>query len=46
MNIQPEHFNAIAKHLHDALAHFNVEESDIDQALSKVESLRNDIQYK
>jgi len=46
MNIQPEHFNAIAKHLHDALAHFNVEEPDIDQALSKVESLRNDIQYK
>ncbi|PGS52669.1 group 1 truncated hemoglobin [Bacillus sp. AFS041924] len=46
MNIQPEHFNAIATHLHDALAHFGVTESDIDQAITKVEALRDDIQYK
>jgi len=46
MNIQPVHFNAIAKHLHNALAHFGVSEADIDQALTKVESLRDDIQYK
>ncbi|WP_216827336.1 group I truncated hemoglobin [Alkalihalobacterium elongatum] len=46
MNIQPEHFNAIAKHLHDALAHFGVSEADIDEALSKVASLRDDIMYK
>lgn len=46
MNIQPEHFDAIAKHLHDALAHFGVSESDIDEALSKVASLRDDILYK
>jgi len=46
MNIQPEHFNVIATHLHDALAHFGVSEADIDQALTKVESLRDDIQYK
>ncbi|MFV8829810.1 group I truncated hemoglobin [Alkalihalobacterium sp. APHAB7] len=46
MNIQPEHFDAIAKHLHDALAHFGVSEADIDEALSKVASLRDDILYK
>ncbi|MFC0471606.1 group 1 truncated hemoglobin [Halalkalibacter kiskunsagensis] len=46
MNIQPDHFNAIAKHLHDALAHFGVKEADIDTALTKVASLREDILYK
>lgn len=46
LNLQPEHFNAIAKHLHDALAHFGVSESDIDQALTKVVSLKDDILYK
>ncbi|WP_404332647.1 group 1 truncated hemoglobin [Mesobacillus maritimus] len=43
MNLQPEHFNAIVKHLHDALAHFGVSESDIDTALTKVATLRDDI---
>ncbi|KAB2334699.1 group 1 truncated hemoglobin [Cytobacillus depressus] len=46
MNLQPEHFNAIAKHPHDALAHFGVEEKDIDQALNKVNTLRDDILYQ
>jgi hemoglobin len=46
MNLQPEHFNAIVKHLHDALAHFGVSESDIDTALSKVATLRDDILNK
>ncbi|RKD24467.1 globin [Ammoniphilus oxalaticus] len=46
MNIQPEHFDAIVKHLHDALAHFGVGEAEIGQALSKVGSLREDIMYK
>lgn len=46
MNLQPEHFNAIATHLHDALAHYGVGEADIDQALTKVASLRDDILYK
>jgi hemoglobin len=43
MNLQPEHFNAIVHHLHDALAHFGVGESDIDTALTKVATLRDDI---
>ena len=46
MNLQPEHFQAIATHLHDALAHFGVPESDIDTALTKVASLKDDIIYK
>ena len=46
MNLQPEHFQAIATHLHDALAHFKVPESDIDTAITKVASLRDDILYK
>lgn len=46
MNLQPEHFDAIAKHLHDALAHFGVDEADIDTALTKVASLRDDIIYQ
>lgn len=46
MNIQPEQFAAIAKHLHDALAHFGVSESHIDQALTKVASLKDDIVFQ
>ncbi|WP_134701286.1 group 1 truncated hemoglobin [Ammoniphilus sp. YIM 78166] len=46
MNLQPEHFGAIAKHLHDALAHFGVPEADIDQALTHVATLKDDILYK
>ncbi|MDM5327021.1 group 1 truncated hemoglobin [Neobacillus sp. CF12] len=46
MNLQPVHFNAIVKHLHDALAHFRVNEADIDTALTNVASLRDDILYK
>ncbi|WP_261305475.1 group I truncated hemoglobin [Paenibacillus andongensis] len=46
MNIQPEHFSAIVKHLHDALAHFQVSESDISEALSHVAPLKDDILYK
>ncbi|WP_163102327.1 group I truncated hemoglobin [Peribacillus alkalitolerans] len=46
MNLQPAHFDAIATHLHDSLAHFGVSERDIDTALTKVASLRDDILYK
>lgn len=46
MNIQPEHFQAIATHLHDALAHFGVSEADINQVLTKVATLKDDILYK
>lgn len=46
MDLQPEHFDAIAKHLSSALAHFGVSQSDIDTAITKVASLRDDILYK
>ncbi|PMC40140.1 group 1 truncated hemoglobin [Bacillus sp. UMB0899] len=46
LNIQPDHFDSIVKHLHDALSHFGVEESDIKVALEKVGSLRDNIIYK
>lgn len=46
MNIQPEHFVAIAKHLSSALVHFGVSQSDIDTAITKVATLRDDILYK
>ncbi|GGG02860.1 group I truncated hemoglobin [Paenibacillus abyssi] len=46
MNLQPVHFNAIAGHLHDALAHFGVNEADIEQVLMHVASLKDDILYK
>ncbi|GMX65381.1 group 1 truncated hemoglobin [Paenibacillus elgii] len=46
MNLQPAHFNAIVKHLHDSLAHFGVSEPEIEQALSHVAELKDDILYK
>lgn len=46
MNLQDAHFQAIATHLHDALAHYGVAESDIDTALTKVSSLKDDILHK
>ncbi|WP_432777216.1 group 1 truncated hemoglobin [Brevibacillus gelatini] len=46
MNLQPVHFDAIVNHLRAALTHFGVSQSDIDDALSKVEALREDVLYK
>lgn len=46
MNLQPNHFDAIVEHLRAALTHFGVREGDIDEALGKVASLREDILYK
>ncbi|WP_232698646.1 group I truncated hemoglobin [Brevibacillus daliensis] len=46
MNLQPGHFDAIVRHLHDALEHFGVKEADINQALSTVATLRDDVLYQ
>lgn len=46
MNLQPEHLNAMLKHLHDAFVHFGVHESDTHQVLTKYASLRDQILYK
>jgi hemoglobin len=46
MNIQPAHFAAVAKHLQDALAYFEVNESDINDVIQLVGSLKDDVLYK
>ncbi|WP_428908198.1 group I truncated hemoglobin [Niallia sp. Krafla_26] len=46
MNLQEDHFQAIVHHLHDALAHFGISEGDIDEALTKVATLKDDILNK
>ena len=46
MNLQPEHFQAISSHLQEALDHFDIEKADIDTALKKIASLREDILYR
>ncbi|ADU29087.1 group I truncated hemoglobin [Evansella cellulosilytica] len=46
VNIQPEHFHAIAKHLHAALAYHGIGEEDINIVIDKVATLKDDILYK
>lgn len=46
MNIQPEHFNAIATHLTTTLQELNVPQDDIDVVIGKVGSLADDVMYK
>ncbi len=46
MNLQPEHFDAIAKHLSEAMAASGVSPEDIDGAISKVETLREAVLCK
>ncbi|MCX7570134.1 group 1 truncated hemoglobin [Tumebacillus sp. DT12] len=46
MNLQPEHFDAVATHLAGALAHFNVSDEDINEVLATVGTLREAILYK
>lgn len=46
MNLQPEHFSAVATHLHDALSHFGVGEAKIDEVLTHVATLKDNILYK
>ena len=46
MNLQENHFQAIVNHLHDSLEHFGVSGGDIDTALTKVASLKEDILHK
>ncbi|MBU5445103.1 group 1 truncated hemoglobin [Paenibacillus sp. MSJ-34] len=46
MNLQPEHFDAIVKHLREALEHFEVPEANIREALDKIATLKDDVLYK
>lgn len=46
LNLQPEHFNAIAKHLGEAMAAHGVSSEDIQTALNKVATLKEAVLYK
>ena len=46
MNLQPEHYDAITRHLSDALLHFGVSQEDVDEAISKVNTLKDNIIYQ
>ncbi|MGY3717796.1 group I truncated hemoglobin [Sutcliffiella cohnii] len=46
MDIQERHFEAIVKHLHAALAQFQVPVDDIEKALNKVGTLKDSILNK
>ena len=46
MNLQENHFQAIVDHLTEALRRHNIEEADINTALAKIATLKDDILYK
>ncbi|MFB2919637.1 MULTISPECIES: group I truncated hemoglobin [Aerosakkonema] len=46
LNLQPEHFNAIAKHLGEAMTAYGVSQDDINTALARVASLKDAVLYK
>ncbi len=46
LNLQPEHFDAIAKHLSEAMASKGVSSDGIEQALAKVATLKEAVLYK
>uniref|UniRef100_UPI001CCFBF7F group I truncated hemoglobin n=1 Tax=Oscillatoria salina TaxID=331517 RepID=UPI001CCFBF7F len=46
LNLQPEHFNAIAKHLGEALTAHHVPQEDIDTILARVSTLKDAVLYK
>lgn len=46
MNLQPVHFEAIVNHLREALSRHGVPSAEIDEALSHVAALRDDVLYK
>ncbi|WP_068776675.1 group 1 truncated hemoglobin [Paenibacillus sp. FJAT-26967] len=46
MNLQPQHFDAIVTHLKASLKHLGVGQEDIEQVVSTVATLQDDILYK
>jgi hemoglobin len=46
LNLQPEHFDAIVKHLTDAIIAHGASQEDLDAALAKVAALKEAILYK
>jgi hemoglobin len=46
LNLQPEHFDAIAKHLGEALDEHRVSQEDINSVLARVSTLKEAVLYK
>lgn len=46
MNLQPEHFDAVARHLVESLRESGVEEGDIGAVVDRVQTLRDAVLYK
>lgn len=46
MNLNEEHFGAIADHLASSLREFNVPENDINEVLEKISTMKDQIIYK
>lgn len=46
LNLQPEHFDAIAQHLGEAMTAYGVSPDDINTALDRVASLKDAVLYK
>jgi hemoglobin len=46
LNLQPEHFDAIVKHLSDAIIAHGASQEDLDEALAKIAALKEAVLYK
>jgi hemoglobin len=46
MNLQPEHYDTVVRHLAAALSEFNVSDEDIHAVAAQLDNLREDILYK
>lgn len=46
LNLQPEHFDAIVKHLSDALAEHSVPPEEIEVVIERVATLKEAVLYK
>lgn len=46
LNLQPEHFNAIVKHLRSALAAYGISQEDTKIILDRVSTLKEAVLYK
>lgn len=46
LNLQPEHFDAIAKHLGESLAEHGVSSEDLETVMNRVSQLREAVLYK
>jgi hemoglobin len=46
LNLQPEHFDAIVKHLTDAIIAHGASQQDLEAALGKIATLKDAVLYK